>query len=71
MCRNASAQWHVGTTLPILTLILNAIPSNAFRRIIEADIRPAIAGFRVQSADRHTTRSIVKMTIVPNEHTVL
>ena len=28
-----------GTNLPILRLILNAIPSNAFQRIIEADIR--------------------------------
>ena len=28
-----------GTNLPILRLILNAIPSNAFQRIVEADIR--------------------------------
>ena len=28
-----------GTNLPISMLILNAIPSNAFQRIIEADIR--------------------------------
>ena len=49
MCRDASAQWHVlgpkkgkqveGTNLPILRLILNAIPSNAVQRIIEADTR--------------------------------
>ena len=28
-----------GTNVPILRLILNAIPSNAFQRIVEADIR--------------------------------
>ena len=37
----------------------------------KSNLSPAIAGFRVQGADRYTTRSIVKMTIVPNEHTVL